>query len=88
MCSSLISDCGSKYHKTTKFLKGTMKKIIPYRPTLNNYDANYKTKYPIEKYMNHLLLNDDWEKPWGKLTLNEKSDLLVVDAIYYPGVQE
>lgn len=93
MCGNLISDCGSKYHKTTKFVRGTFKKIIPSRPVLNSYDSYYRRKYPIEdpKFSDYLIYKPDiFDAPWGKkgLELVAESDLLAVDCIYYKGVQQ
>lgn len=84
---NIISDCGSKYHKVSKFIGGTLKRIYPYRPSLNTYDRSYKKKYPIVNYFPAVSIHPDWEKPWGNLNLIPDSDLLAVDCVYYAGVR-
>lgn len=50
MMDRVFRDAGSKYHKMSKFLAGTEKRCIPYRPKLFPYDHYYHNTYPKERY--------------------------------------
>lgn len=45
----------------------------------------YRKKYPAARYPNVVLKDTKWDR---RILLNPDSDLLAVDCMYYPGVEE